>query len=136
MQTFLPYPDFGRSARALDRLRLGKQRVEVLQILRALAGESRGWRNHPAVRMWEGHERALARYGLAMIHEWVCRGYRDTCREKILDLGARFPEESEEDPEWLGDAVFHASHRSALARKKPEHYPWDPEEVPEYVWPI
>ena len=26
MQTFLPYPDFKRSAEALDRQRLGKQR--------------------------------------------------------------------------------------------------------------
>ena len=34
MQTFLPYPDFARSAAVLDRQRLGKQRVEVLQILK------------------------------------------------------------------------------------------------------
>ena len=36
MQTFLPYPDFARSAQALDMRRLGKQRVEVLQILGTL----------------------------------------------------------------------------------------------------
>ncbi len=36
MQTFLPYPDFARSAAVLDPARLGKQRVETLQILRAL----------------------------------------------------------------------------------------------------
>ena len=36
MQTFLPFPDFVASARSLDRLRLGKQRVETLQILNAL----------------------------------------------------------------------------------------------------
>ncbi|MDQ1681515.1 MAG: hypothetical protein QOH99_56, partial [Frankiaceae bacterium] len=35
MQTFLPYADFGASARVLDDRRLGKQRVETLQILRA-----------------------------------------------------------------------------------------------------
>ena len=35
MQTFLPYPDFARSARCLDNRRLGKQRVESYQILRA-----------------------------------------------------------------------------------------------------
>lgn len=37
MQTFLPYPDFRQSAKVLDRARLGKQRVECLQLARAIA---------------------------------------------------------------------------------------------------
>lgn len=37
MQTFLSYPDFNESARVLDDKRLGKQRVECLQILNVLA---------------------------------------------------------------------------------------------------
>jgi hypothetical protein len=36
VQTFLPFPDFDRTARVLDDRRLGKQRVEALQVLRAL----------------------------------------------------------------------------------------------------
>lgn len=36
MQTFLPYPDFCGTALVLDRKRLGKQRVEALQVLRGL----------------------------------------------------------------------------------------------------
>jgi hypothetical protein len=36
MQTFLRVADFERSAGLLDSARLGKQRVETLQILRAL----------------------------------------------------------------------------------------------------
>lgn len=36
MQTFLPYTDFKSCARVLDDKRLGKQRVECLQILKAL----------------------------------------------------------------------------------------------------
>jgi hypothetical protein len=36
MQTFLPYPDFGATAAVLDARRLGKQRVETVQVLRAL----------------------------------------------------------------------------------------------------
>lgn len=36
MQTFLPYDSFKKSARVLDQRRLGKQRVECLQILGAL----------------------------------------------------------------------------------------------------
>ncbi|WP_344942481.1 pyrimidine dimer DNA glycosylase/endonuclease V [Terrabacter ginsenosidimutans] len=36
MQTFVPYADFARTAAVLDTRRLGKQRVEVIQIVRAL----------------------------------------------------------------------------------------------------
>ena len=52
MQTFLPFPDYIQSARALDYKRLGKQRVEALQILNTLTGRSEGWSQHPAVKMW------------------------------------------------------------------------------------
>lgn len=37
MQTFLPYPDFKKSAQCLDYQRLGKQRLECKQILQTLA---------------------------------------------------------------------------------------------------
>lgn len=36
MQTFLPFPHFTMSAQVLDKKRLGKQRVETLQILKVL----------------------------------------------------------------------------------------------------
>lgn len=49
MQTFLPFPSFIESARVLDNKRLCKQRVECLQILKALHDPSYGWQNHPAV---------------------------------------------------------------------------------------
>ena len=39
MQTFLPFADFAASAAVLDDRRLGKQRVETLQVLRALVEE-------------------------------------------------------------------------------------------------
>jgi len=70
MQTFLPYPHFSRTARALDRRRLGKQRVEVLQIynVHRSTGVTTGWANHPAVRMWKGHDYMLLSYGIA-----ICR---------------------------------------------------------------
>lgn len=71
MQTFLPYPDITLSAAVLDYKRLGKQRVEAMQILNALAGLKRGWTNHPAVRMWRGYEDGLAAYHDACISEWI-----------------------------------------------------------------
>src|SRR3712207_9220014 len=54
MQTFVPVADFEESARLLDSPRLGKQRVETLQILRALELPDYGWASHPAVAMWRG----------------------------------------------------------------------------------
>ena len=60
MQTFLPFPGFAESAMVLDSRRLGKQRVETFQILRALTWPSCGWKKHPAVRMWRGFVPALA----------------------------------------------------------------------------
>ena len=62
---------------------LGKQRVEALQILRALTRERYGWKAHLAVHMRAGHEEALAAYGLAMCRAWCGRGHSDTCDAKI-----------------------------------------------------
>lgn len=118
MNTFLPHRDFAQSAACLDMRRLGKQRVEVLQILRTLCGLSDGWKNHPAVKMWRGYEPALAAYGVACCDEWVSRGHRDTCRDKILSLVGSA---NVVIPPWLDDA-FCEAHRSNLIRKMPDHY--------------
>src|SRR5205814_10681154 len=66
MQTFLPYPSFERTARVLDVRRLGKQRVEALQVLRAQHIPNYGWRHHPVVKMWRGHDEALVYYGVTI----------------------------------------------------------------------
>lgn len=137
MQTFLPYPSFTQSAKCLDRQRLGKQRVEVLQILKTLRDGSR-WENHPAVRMWRDFELTLIDYGTAVCIEWLTRGYRDTCADKIAAFVDDFVIGRRYTPHWLGDEDFHLSHRSNLIRKLPEHYgtlwPDVPDDLP-YVWP-
>jgi hypothetical protein len=74
MQTFLPYPDFAESAAVLDSKRLGKQRVEALQVLRAVTRLTYGWKRHPAVRMWVGYAEGVGAYGTVMCLEWVSRG--------------------------------------------------------------
>lgn len=139
MQTFLPHADFNESARVLDRQRLGKQRVETLQIMTALL-TGKGWVNHPATKMWRGHEASLLRYQVCVCQEWTDRGYRDTCWGKTLDLALEhhIAPRFDDDPPWLGDEDLHLSHRSNLIRKKPEHYgelwPDVPADLP-YVWP-
>ncbi len=148
MQTFLPYADFLETASVLDDRRLGKQRVEALQILRALTRETYGWKRHPAVRMWAGAESGLVAYGLEICAEWVRRGRADTCAATITtDAGlAEIPVAATSAeaaalgalPWWLGDERLHASHRAALVRKEPDWYAErfpdaDPEDP--YWWP-
>lgn len=134
MQTFLPYSDFELSARCLDRQRLGKQRVECAQIIRALVNPSAGWRNHPAVMQWFGFEVALLHYMRAAIDEWIRRGYANSI-EVPWHVAGRRPRR---DPPWLGDERFHASHRSNLLRKDPAHYSqfnWTEPPDMSYWWP-
>lgn len=140
MQTFLPYADFRETASVLDYRRLGKQRVEAFQIFRAMNGETKGWRNHPATLMWNGHETALALYAIAICDEWIARGYKDSMKPRFVeileDLAA--PQQSTTFPSWLGQEDFHKSHQSNLIRKFPEHYKPLWPDVPndlEYVWP-
>ena len=135
MQTFLPYNDFTKSAKVLDRQRLGKQRVEVLQLLKALKGETKGWVNHPAAKMWRGYENCLVVYGLSICTEWIERGYKDTCFAKILAY--RDYKTAIVVPPWLGREDFHESHRSNLLRKDPDYYHkfgWTEPTNLEYVW--
>ncbi len=148
MQTFLPYPDFAESAAALDDRRLGKQRVEALQILRAITVPGYGWRHHPAVAQWRGYEEALAAYGVAICREWCGRGRADTCdlkiRAEVAELGVtEVRGQAELDragclPPWLGDEEYHRSHRSSLLGKDPDWYGAMFDDVPPdlpAVWP-
>ena len=154
MQTFVPYPDMRRSAEVLDDKRLGKQRVEALQIIRALTYETYGWKHHPAVLMWRGYEEALGAYARAICEEWSERGYADTCaatmHTDLTTAGIRTTRTEEQLrkadklPKWWGDDNVHASHRRALLRKDPDHYarhfphePMPPDDEPDdYVWPV
>ena len=91
--------------------------------------------NHPIVKMWQGYEQALLRYGMAICEEWKTKGYKDTMLDKFVnsyniekDIGY---------PSWFGKKSFHASHRSNLLRKNKEYYSkfdWkEPDNLP-YVW--
>ena len=128
MQTFLPYPDFKQSAKVLDYRRLGKQRVEVLQLLKALQSHN-AWSNHPAAKMWKKYERALCEYGMTICKEWISRGYNDTCFDKMVEIYDKldhsyFSESNSKCPlsSWLGNKDFHVVHRSNLLRKDLVHY--------------
>ena len=139
MQTFLPHESFRDSLRCLDYRRLGKQRVEAMQLINAISGipskggkPYKGWINHPAAVMWRGYLDALKWYHNLAIEEWVRRGYNNTMRPMVYNCITM------EFPHWLGDEEFHASHRSNLLRKDPEFYGvygWKESDGLEYIWP-
>jgi hypothetical protein len=149
MQTFLPVADFAESARLLDSPRLGKQRVETLQILRALELPDYGWASHPAVLMWRGRTPALVAYGLAMARIWRERGFADSTEAQIGEFAPQVVGVPQDElaaagllPSWLGDEALHRSHRSNLIAKEPDFYrprfaerfgP-EPDDLP-YLWP-
>lgn len=138
MQTFLPYSDFRESAKVLDTKRLGKQRVEVLQLLNSFHKPNyKGWKNHPAREMWRGYENGLVEYGLVICQVWKERGYKDTCYDKIGVY--KNNSKPTEFPPWLGREDIHLSHKSKLIQKDSTFYksiwPDTPDNL-EYVWPI
>lgn len=161
MQTFLPYADFVQSAKALDDKRLGKQRVECLQILianyqrindpilaylhdtyghkSAAPGAKAPYGNHPCTFMWAGFEAALVQYALACCDEWAARGFsNERCLPIFLDLAEWHSIDTLAMPPWLGAPHIHASHRAALLHKAPNYYArygWYEQPLLAYVWP-
>ena len=133
MQTFLPSKSIRKSLEILDNKRLGKQRVEAFQILNILLKrtKTKGWKNHPAVKMWKGHSNALKSYFNVSLEEWIKRGFRNNMEFEKIRGKIVFPS-------WFGKDKFHASHRSNLLRKNKEHYSkfgWKENSELPYVWP-
>lgn len=133
MQTFLPLASYIQSMRCLDKSRLGNQVWrEGLTLIRG------GWPNHPASKMWRGHEYHLGLYlldGCTVLYERSGKAYLEVIRKIVLEM-AKFPNSG--PPLWLGNSEFHASHRSNLLRKDPVWYGqfgWtEPNDLP-YIWP-
>jgi hypothetical protein len=130
MQTFLPSSNFLTSAQILDSKRLNKQILEGYQILNVLSGQSPtgAWRNHPAVKMWRGHELSLHLYVKAMIHEAKLRGIKTDKNES--NIQALFTKVGESWGQGLPNWFFDESklrrvvttHKANLFRKDPIFY--------------
>ena len=142
MQTFLPYKSFDKSASVLDWRRLGKQRVEGMQIINAIEQKPRkdgkpykGWLNHPATVMWRPYLDALKLYTNVMIQEWIGRGYNNNM--ELYDVDEMVKDDMVHFPFWLGNEKFHSSHRANLLRKDYEYYSqfgWTENPESPYVW--
>ena len=122
MQTFLPYGrDFEKSAACLDTKRLGKQRLEANQILKAL-DTGQGWIHHPITKMWAGYENALKFYFNAILREWINRGFQNNFTFAKVGLGPLG------FPRWLTeDSPIMAAHKASLSAKDHSHY--------NHLWP-
>lgn len=127
MQTFLPFTDFTLSITTLDYRRLGKQRVEALQIINSLSDPNYGYRHHPVKLLWANHIDALKYYCNLCIQEWELRGYNNSMEYYAL-------------PEYVELPIFsmelYISHQSNLLRKDHAHYSQYfnvPSDLP-YVW--
>lgn len=131
MQTFLPYKDYEKTAYALDSKRLNKQILECYQILNVISNPSptAGWRNHPAVKMWRGHEFALWDYVNIMIIEANNRNIKtDKNYENLWRLRSTYGLLWGQGlPSWMSDkkAVKRVTttHKANLFKKAPELYP-------------
>jgi hypothetical protein len=163
MQTFIPIAtnDFSIIAKTLDNRRLNKQALEGWQILMTLTEldpngnyrQPKGWVNHPAVRMWRGHETSLYKYVLDMVTEWKARGFNSTIGTKATQTMQTAYENALVDieptpPKWMANSKqleeIASTHRLALLTKDYEWYsqfdwPEDTGIAPtayEYKWPV
>lgn len=132
MITFIVTGDLVLNARLLDSQRLGKQRVEALQILSAIEHNT-GWVHHPMTKAWTPYPMALKYYANCIITEFIRRGGKNTIPLFKLPRIILFPW-------WLTWDRLHQSHRMMLFRKKPDFYAHqftlDPTYAPYgYIWP-
>lgn len=157
MQTFLPDTTFKACAEVLDTRRLNKQRIECLQIYNACTGirhkadgtevgPAMGWKQHPAVRMWKGHEAMLCLYAYFMCAECNARGIADNHNLKQF-FSDRMNRHEFKVPRWWynlaerGKIIY--SHQCNLIRKDFNYYSPRFPRVPSsdifttnYYWPV
>lgn len=130
MQIFRPYIDWDRSAAVLDNLRLGKQRVEAKQVLKAFLRRMglirdglKGWLSHPIVLLYFNNGKPYVEdvvgYFTSCINEWRGRGKENNLNlDDINHLLSQIEKTS-------GTPVMHlheVEYRRILLVKDPEYY--------------
>lgn len=148
MQTFLPYPNFRKSALSLDKKRCWKQVVETKQLICSLQAKNlpddwvgsksyqkQSYKNHPARLMWVGYEDLLKDYYNSFLDISINKHKIKTTMEYLkVDF-------HNDKPFWLGDDKFHRTHRARLIEKDENFYlPQFPNDKgfnnAQYWWPV
>ncbi|MFH1326611.1 MAG: pyrimidine dimer DNA glycosylase/endonuclease V [archaeon] len=104
--------------------------MEIFNILTKRT-KIKGWRNHPVVKMWEGHTNALKFYFNKSLEEWISPGYKNNMVFENIQGKIIFPK-------WFGNRKFHSSHKSNLLRKDKKYYSkfkWKESSDLPFVWP-
>lgn len=110
MQVFVPTDSIG-CVNYLDPKRRGNQIWREAKTI--LNG---GWYNHPASKMWRGHEQALCHYALIGLYRMEADG--KSYPHHIQWFEDKFNASPETGlPWWWGREDIHSSHRAALLRK-------------------
>lgn len=151
MQTFLPYSNFAESAKILDRYRLGKQRVECLQIFKTLKGgpfkcysckspvtHFNPYKSGYHCYYCEAPLKKRAWYNHTAVQMW--KGYERGLLLYQTEICNEWTRRGYKDtclqkskdlvctdgpillPDLIGNPEFHKSHMSNLVRKDPEYY--------------
>lgn len=143
MMTFIIIGDFILNAQLLDDKRLGKQRVEAMQILNILiaelkegssvASKKQAWINHPIVKAWRGYIPALQYYTNCIILEFIKRGGKNNMSLYKINETIVYPW-------WTQWERLHHSHRAMLLRKDPFFYSskfnvYKEYHLHGYIWP-
>ena len=128
MQTFITDSSFAMFGICyLDQKRLVKQLLESRQIMAALAGETKGWVNHPATKMWRGKETLLEEYAIDLTIEMGMRDYKwqnnlDALQKSYSNIlrdrpGTTLGDFSDDE---YNKIIY--THRGRLYEKDPVHY--------------
>jgi len=133
MQTFITDFDYNKSAKNLDRQRLGSQIYEGIHILSSLIGVNdqlvnpkRSVINHPVAKFWAGYEFDLLAYIASHMLEWYDRGYKSDINSRNYEMiySVIYDDTSilktESNPKITPDLI--KLHKAVLIQKKPEYY--------------
>lgn len=143
VNTFMPWPEFDWSMKALANEELEQQRIDTMRIMDSLLCGGGEYYDHPATLMWEGYERALLAYQQATCYEWSSvRGFSDEYWDKtrlmFLDIVVDPMATPLVLPPWIGHTDLHISHQSNLLRVNEAHYrKFFPgiKDDHDYIWP-
>lgn len=102
------------TARCLDKRRLNKQIIEVNQIISAIEGNSKAWRNHPITIMYENSLNFLRSY------KWCLVAYKENRKEDAQWFSDRCERTK---PDFLKDCEWYFENmKNRLYTKNKEHY--------------